>query len=124
MPTCPRSKSSAPAFTLATLSRIAVSPDQLVAALAAQNLVRPAGMIRLGEEAIALRVSGAFTSERDLLDVNVMAEGRLLRLRDIATVRRGNTDPPQPFFRVNGREALGLAIAMRDGTTSSCSAAR
>src|SRR5208282_6226288 len=37
------------------------------------------------------------------------------RLRDIATVRRAYSDPPQPMFRVNGKPALGLAIAMRDG---------
>ncbi len=44
-----------------------------------------------------------------------MADGRLLRLRDIATVRRGYADPPQSMFRVNGEPAIGLAIAMRDG---------
>ena len=41
--------------------------------------------------------------------------GRTLRLRDIAQVRRGTVDPPQPIFRVNGKDAIGLAIAMRDG---------
>jgi hypothetical protein len=39
----------------------------------------------------------------------------MLRLADIATVRRGFSDPPQPLFRVNGTPAIGLAIAMRDG---------
>ena len=39
----------------------------------------------------------------------------LIRLRDIAEVRRGYADPPQPMFRVNGKPAIGLAIAMRDG---------
>ena len=34
---------------------------------------------------------------------------------DIANVRRGFADPPQPMFRVNGEPAIGLAIAMRDG---------
>jgi multidrug efflux pump subunit AcrB len=29
-------------------------------------------------------------------------------------VRRDYVDPPQPMFRVNGRPAIGLAIAMRD----------
>ena len=33
---------------------------------------------------------------------------------DIATVRRGFADPPQPMFRVNGKPVIGLAIAMRD----------
>ena len=39
----------------------------------------------------------------------------MLRLSDIAQVRRGFADPPQPMFRVNGQPAIGLAIAMRDG---------
>ena len=39
---------------------------------------------------------------------------RIFRLGDIATVRRGFVDPPQPMFRVNGKPAIGLAIAMRD----------
>ena len=39
----------------------------------------------------------------------------MLRLSDIATIRRGFSDPPQPMFRVNGKDAIGLAVAMRDG---------
>ena len=50
-----------------------------------------------------------------MLDVNFAVGGRMLRLSDIAKVTRGFTDPPQPMFRVNGRPAIGLAIAMRDG---------
>ncbi len=102
-------------FTFATLSQLGVTPDQLVAALAAQNLVRPAGILRTDEEALAVRVSGAFTNEQDILDVNFVVGGRMLRLRDVATVTRGYADPPQPMFRVNGKEALGVAIAMREG---------
>ena len=86
-----------------------------VAALRAQNAVSPAGALETGEEKILLRVSGAFGSEPDLLNVNFLSNGRLIRLRDIATVRRGYSDPPQPMFRVNGKPAIGLAIAMRDG---------
>ena len=39
----------------------------------------------------------------------------MLRLRDLAEVRRAYADPPQPLFRVNGEPALGLAISMREG---------
>ena len=60
-------------------------------------------------------MTGAFRSENDLLDVNFLSNGRLIRLRDIAEVRRTLADPPQPMFRVNGKPAIGLAIAMRDG---------
>jgi multidrug efflux pump len=39
----------------------------------------------------------------------------MLRLSDIAQIRRDYSDPPQPQFRVNGEPAIGLAIAMREG---------
>ena len=60
-------------------------------------------------------MSGAFDSEQDILNVNFLSNGRMIRLRDIAEVRRAYADPPQPMFRVNGKPAIGLAIAMRDG---------
>ena len=72
-------------------------------------------MIQTDDESISLRVSGAFESEQDIANVNFAVGGRMLRLTDIATVRRGYSDPPQPLFRVNGKPAIGLAIAMRDG---------
>ena len=33
----------------------------------------------------------------------------------LARVRRAYADPPQPLFRVNGKDAIGVAIVMRDG---------
>ena len=39
----------------------------------------------------------------------------MIRLSDIASVRRGYADLPQPMFRVGGEPAIGLGIAMRDG---------
>ena len=75
----------------------------------------PAGSIQTGEEKLSIRVTGAFRSENDLLDVNFPSNGRLIRLRDIAEVRRSLSDPPQPMFRMNGKPAIGLAVAMREG---------
>ena len=102
-------------FSNEKLASLGLDPSLLVAALQAQNIVRPSGVLRTGDEAISLQVSGAFTSEQDILDVNFSAGGRILRLRDVAEVRRGFADPPQPMFRVNGKPAIGLAIAMREG---------
>ncbi len=87
----------------------------LVAALQAQNVVRPAGVVQTSQERLFLRVSGAFGNEDEIRSVNFVVGGRNIRLGDIATVRRGYADPPQPMFRVNGKPAIGLAIAMRDG---------
>ncbi|MBK5958820.1 ACR family transporter [Rhodoplanes elegans] len=102
-------------FSTATLAGLGLDRSAIIQALRAQNAVSPAGAIQTGDETIVLRVSGAFESELDILDVNIAAGNRLIRLRDIVTVRRGLADPPQPMFRVNGTPAVGLAIAMRDG---------
>ncbi len=102
-------------FSVKQLAGLGIDRSALTAALAAQNIVQPAGIIQTGNEKLLLRVSGAFEAVRDILAVNFVAKGRLIRLRDIATVRRGYADPPQPMFRVNGRSAIGIAISMREG---------
>jgi len=88
---------------------------QIFQAIAAQNVVQPSGVMNTGLENIALRVSGAFRTEADVLNVSLVANGRTIRLGDIATVRRGFVDPPQPLFHVNGKRAIGLGISMREG---------
>jgi multidrug efflux pump subunit AcrB len=88
---------------------------QIFAAIAAQNAVRPSGVINTGAENLVLRVSGAFEDDADILNVSLVAAGRTIRLGDIATVRRGFVDPPQPLLHVNGKRALALAISMREG---------
>jgi multidrug efflux pump subunit AcrB len=102
-------------FSMADLANLGVDRSALLAALQAQNTVRPAGLIETDEESISLRVSGSFESEQDIANVNFAVGNRMLRLADIATIRRGYADPPQPMFRVNGSPAIGLAVAMRDG---------
>ena len=102
-------------FSTEQLAGLGIDRGAMIAALQAQNAVSPAGSIETGAERLSLRVSGAFRSEKDILDVNFLSNGRMIRLRDIAEVRRAFSDPPQPMFRVNGKPAIGLAIAMRDG---------
>jgi multidrug efflux pump subunit AcrB len=102
-------------FSLERLAGLGLNYPALIAALQAQNAVRPAGVVQTGLERLSLRVSGAFQNEADLAGVSFLAGDRLVRLTDIAEIRRGFTDPPQPMFRVNGRPAIGLAIAMREG---------
>jgi multidrug efflux pump len=102
-------------FSLRELARLGIDRQAVVAALQSQNAVQPTGVIQTGDERIAVRVSGAFGTEDDVRNINLAVGDRMVRLADIATVKRGFVDPPQPIFRVNGREAIGLGIAMRDG---------
>ncbi len=101
-------------FSTERLAGLRLDYPTILATLQAQNLVRPAGTIQTEQERVFLRVSGSFDSEHDIESVNIVAGDRIFRLGDIATVRRGFSDPPQPMFRVNGKPAIGIAIAMRD----------
>jgi len=101
-------------FSTEKLAGLRLDYQNILATLQAQNLIRPAGVIQTEQERVFLRVTGAFDNERDIEAVNFVSGDRSFRLGDIATVRRGFADPPQPMFRVNGKSAIGLAIAMRD----------
>ena len=102
-------------FSTEQLAGLGIDRAALIAALEAQNAVTPQGLVQTDDEKILVRVSGAFRSEQDILAVNFVANGRMIRLGDIARVTRGPADPAQPMFRVNGKEGVGLAIAMRKG---------
>ena len=102
-------------FSTEQLAGLGIDRAALIAALSAQNAVTPEGVVQTGEEKILVRISGAFRTEQDILAVNFAANGRMIRLGDIARVTRGPADPAQPMFQVNGKEGIGLAIAMRKG---------
>src|SRR5215467_1221920 len=67
-------------FSLAELAALGFDRSALLAALQAQNIVRPAGVIQTGKESVSVRVYGAFRSERDIAAVNFAIGGRMLRL--------------------------------------------
>jgi multidrug efflux pump subunit AcrB len=100
------------AFSPRKLSALGLDAQKVMEALAAQNAVQPSGVSRSSDEKTSLRISGAFVSEASLKAVTLRVADRFVPLTDIATISRGPADPPAASFRVNGEEALGLAISM------------
>ena len=79
------------------LASLGIDRAALIAALQAQNVVQPAGTIQTGNEtAVAARLRRLPDPSRTSRNVNFAVGGRMLRLSDIAKVRRGYADPPQP----------------------------
>jgi len=97
------------------LATLGLDPEQLFAALAQQNRIAPAGRVDTGSANLQVRVTGGFESVTDIESVALRANGRSFRLGDVATVRRGYADPPGAQMRHQGREAIGVAVTMRDG---------
>lgn len=102
-------------FDTGRLASLGVTVQQIGQALAAQNAVSPTGTIDTGADLIRVRVSGALKTEQQVAQVPIQAGGRLLRLGDIATIRRAARDPAETLMRHNGEPVTGLAIAMAAG---------
>ena len=99
-------------FSMSQLATYGLQPEAVIQALQNQNSVQPAGNVRMTSEIVAIRVSGAFTSEESLRSMTLRVNNRFVPLLDIAKIRRISVDPPSPMFRVNGEPALGIAISM------------
>ncbi|WP_417706167.1 efflux RND transporter permease subunit [Pseudomonas sp.] len=84
-------------------------------ALEAQNAVAAAGFFETPSERIQLRVTGRFESVEEIRDFPIRVADRTFRIADVAEVKRGFNDPPAPRMRFMGEDAIGIAVAMKDG---------
>ena len=100
-------------FSTREIAALGLNQQAIIQSLQAQNAITPSGVIQAGPERISVRVTGQFTSEESLKAINLRVNDRFFRLSDVATIVRGYTDPPTSLFRVNGQEAIGLAIGMK-----------
>ncbi|MFJ2448821.1 multidrug transporter AcrB [Pseudomonas sp. S04] len=84
-------------------------------ALEEQNALSNAGFFETGSERLQLRVTGNFETVEQIQRFPIRVGDRTLRIADVADVRRGFNDPPAPRMRFMGEDAIGLAVAMKDG---------
>ncbi|HTM71400.1 MAG TPA: efflux RND transporter permease subunit, partial [Luteimonas sp.] len=84
-------------------------------ALDQQNAITAAGFFEGPSERVQLRISGSFGSVAAIRDFPIRAGDRTFHLGDIATVQRGFSDPAAPKMRFMGEDAIGLAVAMKNG---------
>ncbi|MDB6141743.1 MAG: acriflavin resistance protein, partial [Pseudomonas sp.] len=84
-------------------------------ALEEQNTVSAAGFFETPSERIQLRVTGRFQSVDEIKNFPIRVGDRTFRISDVAEIHRGFNDPPAPRMRFMGQDAIGLAVAMKDG---------
>ncbi|MES2072412.1 MAG: efflux RND transporter permease subunit [Pseudomonadota bacterium] len=102
-------------FSHERLATLGVSPQEVFAALNSQNALTPAGSVETKGPQVFIRLDGAFDQLQKIRDTPVVAQGRTLKLSDIATIKRGYEDPATFVIRNGGEPALLLGIVMRDG---------
>ncbi|MHA6821414.1 efflux RND transporter permease subunit [Ralstonia pseudosolanacearum] len=102
-------------FSHDRLATLGVSPQEVFAALNAQNALTAAGSVETKGPQVFIRLDGAFDELQKIRDTPVVSQGRTLKLSDIATVKRGYEDPATFMVRNGGQPALLLGIVMREG---------
>ncbi|MEY8773242.1 efflux RND transporter permease subunit [Erwinia sp. ACCC 02193] len=102
-------------FSHDRLATLGISPQDIFSALNSQNVLTPAGSIDTQGPQVFIRLDGAFDKLEKIRETPIVAQGRTLKLSDVATVERGYEDPATFLIRNQGEPALLLGIIMRDG---------
>ncbi|VTP12241.1 Nickel and cobalt resistance protein CnrA [Phytobacter ursingii] len=102
-------------FSHDRLATLGIAPQDIFAALNNQNVLTPAGSIDSRGPQVFIRLDGAFDKLEKIRETPIVAQGRTLKLSDVATVERGYEDPATFMVRNQGEPALLLGIVMREG---------
>ncbi|WP_267358741.1 MULTISPECIES: efflux RND transporter permease subunit [unclassified Methylobacterium] len=97
------------------LTTLGITGQQLLAALANQNDVTPAGFVEADGPRVYLRLDGAIDGLDAIRNLPVAVGDRSLKLGDIADVKRGYEDPKVFAIRNDGEPALMLGLVMKPG---------
>jgi len=97
------------------LATLGVSLQQVQQALADQNAIAATSFFETPTDRVQLRVTGQFKSVEDIRSFPIQAGDRTVHLGDIAEIKRGFADPASPKMRFMGEDAIGIAVAMKDG---------
>lgn len=97
----------------AKLKNLGVSASALQNLLKGQNFVVPTGKLNLGDEYIRTEVTGSFNSVSDIENLVLTSQnGKLILLKDIASVKREYESHPAELFYVNSRPSLTIGLSI------------
>lgn len=99
------------------LARLGINEEQIYRQLQARNIAADGGRVRVGDEHLAIDPKGSFETAEEMLDLVIGSDrsGRQLFLRDVATIERGDRDPPRRLLRFDGQPAIGIGISTVQG---------
>lgn len=97
------------------LATLGISPQAIFDAITRQNAMTAAGSIQTVADDVQVRVSGDIGSLAALRDLPIAAGSSVIRLGDIADIRRGYEDPPAFLAFFNGQDTVGVGVEMAEG---------
>lgn len=89
---------------------------QVVQVLQAQNAIKPTGNVKTDESQVPLYAEGYYNTEQEVARqvVGTTPMGSVIRLGDVATIKREYAEPTSQIT-VNGHRSLMLSVEMQEG---------
>jgi len=102
-------------FDNARLVNLGLSPQAIFEAIDASNRLLPTGRIETRGPRLYLRLDTDLADPQALAAVPIRAGDKVLRLSDVAAVRRGLEEPPSYLVRARGQDTALVGIVMQKG---------
>jgi multidrug efflux pump subunit AcrB len=94
------------------MASLDITEQEIFDALRSKNLPVDAGKFKVGDEYLAINPTGEYKSEKQFGDLLISSkEGKLIYLKDVASIIRDYQDPPGKILRFNGEPAIGIGIS-------------
>ncbi len=103
------------ALDLGRLSRLDLAPNRVLQAIEGESVDLPAGSVEAGSRAFNVKSSGSYESPEEVgATVVAGANGRLVRVRDLARVSWGYEDSTYRAL-YNGKRAVFVTVTQQEG---------
>jgi multidrug efflux pump subunit AcrB len=99
------------------LAQLGLGLDTVYASLKEQNMVVPAGSIKVGPEYIRISPSGTYNSIESIenLQIRDPQSDTVIYLKDVGTVTRDYVDPPSQVLHFDGIPAISMGVSIAKG---------
>jgi multidrug efflux pump subunit AcrB len=95
------------------IARNGIIPTEIMAALQGSNKTISAGSLQAGDDRLTIEVDSSIKDENDIANMLIKsANGKRVRLGDIATIERSYSEPQRNGFFINGQPAIAICVAM------------
>lgn len=102
-------------FDSVQLANLGIPATAIFDAIEANNRLGPAGRMETAGPRLYVRVDADLSDPDQLAAMPIRIGERLIKLSDIATIRRGYEEPPSYLVRANGEDAVLLGVVMNKG---------
>ena len=103
-------------FDASRLAESGLTQRKLQDIISATNIIVPGGNITVDGRVIIIEPTGSFESLKDLENIIVIHSGdAIIRLRDIAKIRRAYIEPRKNIVSINGEPGLAIAVNLIKG---------